>query len=65
MSGVVVAECVWSNSMKVFICWSGDVSKELAEAIHNWLRNVIQSIEPYFSSADLEKGAPTGSRTAG
>ena len=29
--------------MKVFISWSGDRSKQLAEAIHWWLPKVLKS----------------------
>src|SRR5215467_8993753 len=43
--------------MKVFIHWSGDRSKQLAAAIHWWLPNVLQFVKPYFSPADIEKGA--------
>src|SRR5262249_15792709 len=43
--------------MKVFIHWSGDRSKQIAEAIHWWLPNVLQFVRPYFSPADIEKGA--------
>jgi hypothetical protein len=43
--------------VKVFISWSGTTSRELAEALHAWLPSVIQSIEPWMSSADIDKGA--------
>ena len=43
--------------MKVFISWSGDLSKELAEAMRDWLPSVIQSIRPFFTPNDIEKGA--------
>src|SRR5262245_57620556 len=43
--------------MKVFISWSGERSKQLAEAIREWLPNVLQFVKPYFSPADIEKGA--------
>jgi hypothetical protein len=43
--------------MKVFIHWSGDRSKQIAEAIHWWLPNVLQFAKPYFSPADIDKGA--------
>jgi hypothetical protein len=43
--------------MKVFISWSGERSKQLAEAIREWLPNVLQFVKPYFTSADIEKGA--------
>ena len=42
--------------MKVFISWSGDRSKQLAEAIHWWLPHVLQFAKPYFTPADIEKG---------
>ena len=43
--------------VKVFISWSGPTSEKLGDAIRNWLPNVIQSIEPYFTPADVDKGA--------
>ncbi len=42
--------------MKVFISWSGPVSKRLGEAIRDWLPGVIQLVEPYFTPSDIEKG---------
>jgi hypothetical protein len=44
--------------MKVFISWSGEPSHTVAVALREWLPSVIQRIEPYVSSVDLEKGAP-------
>ena len=41
--------------MKVFLSWSGDRSKEIAEALKSWLPQVIQATEPWISS-DIEKG---------
>lgn len=43
--------------MKVFLSWSGTVSKSVAIAFRGWLPNVIQSIEPWVSSADIESGS--------
>lgn len=42
--------------MKVFISWSGDMSKELGEALRNWIPAVIQQVKPYFTPNDIEKG---------
>lgn len=48
----------WRDSfMKVFISWSGNKSQEVAKILKQWIPCVIQSVRPYFSSADIDKGA--------
>jgi hypothetical protein len=42
--------------LKVFISWSGDQSKDIAEAIRAWLPSVLQTVKPYFTPNDIDKG---------
>jgi hypothetical protein len=41
--------------MKVFISWSGDRSKHIAETFQEWLRRVLQATEPWIST-HIDKG---------
>ncbi len=43
--------------MKIFISWSGVVSKEIAGDLREWLPLINQSFIPYMSSEDIEKGS--------
>lgn len=43
--------------MKVFISWSGNKSHKVAMIFKEWLPSVIQSLLPYVSSEDIDKGA--------
>ena len=49
---------------KVFISWSGDLSRRLGEALHKWLPGVLQYVRPYFTPDDIEKGAKWNSEIA-
>ena len=42
--------------MDVFISWSGEINRNAADVLKNWLPNVIQSIKPYFTPQDIDKG---------
>lgn len=43
--------------MKIFISWSGSTSRAVAEVFYSWIPKVIQTVEPFISSKDLDKGA--------
>jgi hypothetical protein len=42
--------------MKVFISWSGDRSRAIANELRQWLPRVLQAVRPYFSPDDVAKG---------
>ncbi|MBO1267061.1 toll/interleukin-1 receptor domain-containing protein [Arthrobacter cavernae] len=43
--------------MKVFISWSGEKSKDFANALRDWLPYVIQDLLPWVSDRDIDSGA--------
>lgn len=49
---------------KVFISWSGDLSRKLAEVIRDWIPSVLQNVSPYFTPSDIEKGSRWSSEIA-
>lgn len=58
--------CVSSNIhktkiMKIFISWSGTLSKQIGEVFKDWLPGVLQNVKPYFTPSDIDKGSRWGS----
>ena len=46
--------------MNIFISWSGDRSRQMAEFLQIWLRKVIQAVSPWVSNENIEKGSKWG-----
>ena len=44
--------------MKIFISWSGDLSKRIAELLSLWIPNVVPYTEIFFSTESLSLGKP-------
>src|SRR5436853_2531443 len=42
--------------MKIFVSWSGELSHKIALILKEWLPVMIQSLELYVSSEDIDKG---------
>jgi hypothetical protein len=42
--------------MKVFISWSGNLSKDCAEFLKDWIKCTLQASDPWISTQDIDKG---------
>ncbi len=45
-----------AQKLKIFLSWAGDTSKEIAIVLNDWLPQILQNVEPWFSPDDIEKG---------
>ena len=45
------------GTMKVFLSWSGTASQQIAERLREWLPLILQPVQPFLTSNDIEKGA--------
>jgi hypothetical protein len=43
--------------MDIFISWSGEQSRAIAEAIREWLPKIMNSVKPWMSQTDISKGS--------
>jgi TIR domain len=41
---------------KIFISWSGNESKHVAQALKKWIPDVVEGIEPWISTHDIKAG---------
>ena len=43
--------------MKVFISWSGERSRQVADLLDRWIQCVLQAVDPWLSTKDIDKGS--------
>lgn len=48
--------------MKLFISWSGEFSRKVAECLSVWIPTIIQTVEVFYSPDDIAKGENWGNR---
>lgn len=54
--GLATIEILLEKIMNIFLSWSGDRSKTIAELLKKWLPYFVQAVKPWMSSSDIDKG---------
>jgi len=44
------------SKVKVFVSWSGERSRQVAELLRSWIPRVIQAVDPWMSDQDIRAG---------
>lgn len=44
------------HNLKIFISWSGELSREIAKVLRSWLPSMFDHIEPWASPTDIDAG---------
>src|SRR4051812_45601023 len=44
--------------MKVFVSWSGELSRSIAQAIRELFPQILQGLDIFMSDADIQNGVP-------
>jgi len=50
--------------VKLILSWSKDRSRQVATVLHEWLPSVINRVQPWMSSEDIDKGTRWGAELA-
>ncbi|MGL5826462.1 MAG: TIR domain-containing protein [Nocardioides sp.] len=53
----IVSAVVSGEKLRVFISWSGDLSKVVATAVREWLPSLFDRVDPWMSDLDIASGA--------
>jgi hypothetical protein len=53
------------SNMKIFVSWSGERSKTIANTLKHWLPDVFQGLQVWMSDHDIQAGVRWGSELGG